>query len=193
MLWEVEIKPVQGQRDSEGNRVLAESKVLAADTISTVTSARSFLIESDATEPEIVRYATQLLGDSVVETLQVRALNGSSLSNSSDQLVNILYKPGVTDNVGSSTKDAFLRLGLDVETVATCRKYWFNQDAAASDVERVSTKVLANDAIEQVITGDLQLDSISVGSEYKFHLSHVRIREMDDAALVQLSKPVNCI
>jgi phosphoribosylformylglycinamidine synthase len=47
--------------------------------------------------------------------------------------------------------------------------------------------VLANDAIEHVITGPLQLSDLSVGSDYNFDLQTVAIRDMDDDALVRLS------
>ena len=77
---------------------------------------------------------------------------------------------------------------MAVEAVATCRKYWFDTDADRRDVELVATKLLFNDAIEHVIHGPLELDSISIGGEYKFELNTVAIRSMDDAALEELSK-----
>jgi len=39
-----------------------------------------------------------------------------------------------------------------------------------------------------VISGPLQMDRIGAGSDYRFELRHVAIREMDDDALMHLSK-----
>jgi phosphoribosylformylglycinamidine synthase II len=72
--------------------------------------------------------------------------------------------------------------------VATCRKYWVNDDASETEIDRLSARVLSNDAIEHVVTGPLKMDRISLGGEYKFELAHISIREMDDVALELLSK-----
>jgi phosphoribosylformylglycinamidine synthase len=104
------------------------------------------------------------------------------------RLLNVLFKPGVTDNVALSTQKALADLGFAVDAVATGRKYWFETDVSDGDLDRISKRVLANDAIERVIGGPLQMDQIGVGSEYKFQLRTVPIRTMDDEALMHLSK-----
>jgi phosphoribosylformylglycinamidine synthase II len=103
-------------------------------------------------------------------------------------LVNILFKPGVTDNVGQSAQAALRDLGLAVEAVATCRKYWVNADAAEADLEKLSRRVLANDAIEQVIRGALCLERLSLGSTYRFALTTIPIRGMSDSELTEQSR-----
>ncbi len=78
-------------------------------------------------------------------------------------------------------------LSLPVEQVRTIRKYWLsNVDASALD--RLCQKLLANDSIEQVVVGPLKLDRLEVGSPYAFQLVHVAIRDLDDAALMKLSR-----
>jgi phosphoribosylformylglycinamidine (FGAM) synthase PurS component len=52
MLWEVEIRPASGQVDREGERILAECSGLGLGSVSTVTAARSFLLEGDLDEAE---------------------------------------------------------------------------------------------------------------------------------------------
>ncbi|HSG72994.1 MAG TPA: AIR synthase-related protein, partial [Planctomycetaceae bacterium] len=99
----------------------------------------------------------------------------------------VLFKPGVTDNVAQSARKAMSDLGLDASAVSTCRKYWVNSSISPADLKLISTKLLSNDAIEQVLDGPLHLDSITLGNDYRFQLNHVAIREMDDAALEQLS------
>src|SRR5437763_793446 len=49
-------------------------------------------------------------------------------------------------------------------------------------------KVLANDAIEQVIDGPLTLDHLALGAPYRFELIRVPLRDLDDSALQQVSR-----
>jgi hypothetical protein len=55
-------------------------------------------------------------------------------------------------------------------------------------VTQLSKKVLANDAIEYVVTGPLQIKDLTLGSEYRFKLTTVAIRDMSDEELMVLSK-----
>ena len=50
MLWEVEIRPREGEIDRDGANVLAEAGVLGASSIRAVSAARSYLIEGDIDE-----------------------------------------------------------------------------------------------------------------------------------------------
>jgi len=189
MLWEVEIRPASGQVDREGERVLAEAGGLGLSSVKSVTAARSFLLQGDVDESVVARISRILLSDEVAESCSAKRIDsGASNGNgASGRLLNVLFKPGVTDNVGLSALKALQDLDVPVEAVATCRKYWLNGDAVDAELDRLSTRVLANDAIEHVVAGALHMDRISIGSEYAFKLTHVAIREMDDDALAKLS------
>ncbi len=186
MLWEIEIHPAESQTDREGSRLTKEASDCGASSITTVRAARSYLVEGDLIEDEVTTSAATLLADRVVERCVVHQLPANSADDNS--LINVLFKPGVTDNVGATATRALEDLGLNVERVATCRKYWINADADEEDVIRLSTKVLANDSIERVIRGSLPLTSIAVGSEYTFSLRTTPIRELSDDELSHLSK-----
>ena len=193
MLWEVEIHPIAGEVDREGQRVLAEAQAQGAASVRTIRAARSFLVEGALDEATIRTKAARLLADGVVESVRIRTLPTDAASSAHPEvgglnLVNVLLKPGVTDNVAETASKALKAQGLAVDRVAICRKYWINADASAADLQRLGRRVLSNDAIEQVISGPLTLHTIAVGSEYKYKLTVVPIRTMDDAALMKLSK-----
>ncbi len=195
MLWEVEIHPAAGESDREADRILEESRLLGTTSVTSVRTARSYLVEGALASSDVQGPVVRLLSDGVVEETVVRQLPqveaaGSSHDGQTDgdrRLLNILFKPGVTDNVGQTATEALRRLGLDVERVATCRKYWVNSDANEAEVDRLASRVLANDSIEHVLRGPLQVDSLALGSCYRFELLHVPLREMDDAGLARLS------
>ena len=201
MLWEVEISPAANEIDRDAARVVHEAQALGASTVTQARSARAFLLQATAlSEADVLRAARTLLVDPVAEISRVTRVESREPANAGDsssgtqqsslgtRLLNVLFKPGVTDNVALSTHKALVDLGFNVEAVATGRKYWFDAAASSADLDRVAKRVLANDAIERVIAGPLHMDTIGAGSEYKFALRTVAIRAMDDAALMHLSK-----
>src|SRR5262249_37835901 len=162
-------------------------------SIGEVRSARSFLIEGDLTREQAEKIAAGFLVDTVVETHEIHLLS-AAVENPKSQianpksLLNVLYKPGVTDNVADSIKAALLELGHSVSAVRSCQKYWFAPEASSADLERVAAKVLANDAIQQVIWGPLHLGNMSLGTEYRFRHVIVPIWGMSDEQLLSLSR-----
>ncbi|MFK7776959.1 MAG: phosphoribosylformylglycinamidine synthase subunit PurL [Gimesia sp.] len=189
MLCEVEIKPAENQVDREGARILKECQVLGAHSIRSVLTAHSYLLEGDLNLSDIEKIAQSLLSDPIVEMFEIRILSEQNTNSAeAEQLLNVMFKPGVTDNVANSAREAICDLGLAVENVATCRKYWINSDAKAEEADRMASKVISNDAIEQVIRGPLSMDSIKLGSEYIFELVTIPIRAMNDQQLETLSR-----
>ncbi len=191
MLWEVEIQPIGSEKDYEGQRVLASAKSQGIVGLTSVKAARTFLIQGDLSENDARRAAEQLLVDPVTEQFAVHQLpvSPSEISNlKSQMLLNVLLHPGVTDSVAENATQALNRLKLSVTNAATCRRYWIQGDLTAAQWNQLQKKVLANDAIEYVVRGPLQIKDLSVGSEYKFKLTTVAIRDMDDEALMVLSK-----
>ncbi|MEX2092285.1 MAG: phosphoribosylformylglycinamidine synthase subunit PurS, partial [Pirellulales bacterium] len=101
--------------------------------------------------------------------------------------VTVLLKPGVMDPVAQSTLAAAAALGVPLEAVSTLRKYWF-AGASEAVVKNLSERLLANDAIEQLVFGPLAMKQLDVGRAYTFELRHVPVRELGDEALVRLSR-----
>ncbi|MCH2203006.1 MAG: AIR synthase related protein, partial [Fuerstiella sp.] len=186
MLWEVEILPAVTEFDHEGQRVLDDARNLGIQGLSAVQSARSFLVQGDISESQITETAPGLLYDRVVEQMKVTALPNTSIQNNSG-CINVLLHPGVTDSIARNAADALIRRSLNVTAVATCRKYRLSGELSEGDRSQLVSRVLANDAIEYVLEGPLQLTDLSVGSRYDFQKVCVAIRDMDDSALERLS------
>ncbi len=88
------------------------------------------------------------------------------------------------DPVAMSTQAAIADFGMKADAVRTLKKYWI-ANLPEDRLPLLCTKVLANDAIEQVIIGPLTFDRLEVGSPYDFRLITVPIRSMDDESLQQ--------
>ncbi len=186
MLWEVEILPRATEVDREGLRVLDDARRQGIPGLDDVQAARSFLIQGNISESQITESAEGILYDRVVEQMQVSALPDRSAQNGKD-CINVLLHPGVTDSIADNAAQALTGRNLAVTAVVTCRKYRLSGDLAHDDRKRLVSRVLANDAVEYVLEGPLQLTDLSIGSVYDFNLQCVAIREMNDTALEGLS------
>ena len=209
MLWEIDIHPVEGQPDRAAERVAAAARDLGLAENVQVATARGFLLQgASLTRGQVDRLARDLLADVVVERAVVgrpgepqlsdfglritdRGFGGvhpgSSIRNPKATFVTVLLKPGVMDPVAQSARAAAADLGVNVEAVASFRKYWL-AGASGQEIQGVAERLLANDAIEQVVFGPLALDRLEVGETYRFELRTVPIRELDDDALMRLSR-----
>jgi phosphoribosylformylglycinamidine synthase len=96
-------------------------------------------------------------------------------------------KPGVMDPVAQSAVTAIADLGLKADAVRTLRKYWLS-GVADGPLKVICDKVLANDAIEQVVVGLLAFERLEIGSPYSFNLITIELDACDDDALVRLSR-----
>ncbi|MDR1268664.1 MAG: phosphoribosylformylglycinamidine synthase, partial [Planctomycetaceae bacterium] len=201
MLWEIDIFPAPTQPDVHGQSVARDAVDLglsdkAADI--TVTTAYGYLIQGNLNETTVHTLAEKLLADQVVECFQLSVVSVTSIAGStggnrqsddfcSQKIIYVLPKPGVTDSVAENTKKIIADFGIVTEAVRTFKKYWIS-GVGNAELELLAAKLLANDAIEQTVFGDLPFDKLDVGSSYEFKLTIIPIREMNDAELQQLSK-----
>src|SRR5215472_17415234 len=185
MLWELEIQP-KGH-DAERARFAEEYNLLTHTQRGTEWingTARGYLIEGEVSRPQAKRLADELLVDPVVETGRLGTLNEHLRP---DHLATVLLKPGVMDPAALSVVEAARGVGLAAESVRTFRRY-FGPPLPPDAQAVLFRKVLANEAIEQVVAGPLTLEHLDIGSAYQFQLVAVPLRDLDDAALEKLSR-----
>ena len=199
MLWEVDIHPAEGQPDLAGQRTAAAAEEMNLLAGMAVATARGFLIQGNGLDARAIqRVASELLADGVVEQTVVGKVGEECLSatpshiTSDDdhlptQLISVLPKPGVMDPVAQSAQDAITDQGIETTAVRTLRKYWF-ANSSRETVEMLASRILANDAIEQIVFGPLNMDQLEIGTNPDFQLQHVPLSDLDDEGLMQLSR-----
>jgi phosphoribosylformylglycinamidine synthase II len=190
MLWEIDIYPAPGQPDRLAQQVAADARDLGLARDLNVTSASGYLIQGPLDEQQIQRLADALFVDRIVERAVVARVGDEVLSRPPREaaiLAHVLPKPGVMDPVAQSARAAIADLGLSVEAVRTLRKFWL-ANFSANKLPTLASKVLANDAIEQVIVGPLKFNHLDAGSTYNFKLVEVPLCNMDDAGMEKLSR-----
>lgn len=190
MLWEVDIYPAAGQPDLDALRVASDAADLGLSPQLQVAAARGYLIQGRFDRRQIERLARELLADEVVERFVVAPAGDASLEQApggQPQVVHVLPKPGVMDPVAQSALAAIADFNLKADAVRSLRKYWFG-NLPEDKLPALCGKVLANDAIEQVVVGPLKFDRLEFGAPYQFRLVSTPIRELDDSALERLSR-----
>ena len=184
MLWHLDIEPASDQPDSTGLRVAQEAVESGLAGPWRVAASRGFLVEGALSAEELADAARKVLVDPVVEASRVEPCPAAGAA--AGTIVHVMPKPGVTDPEGESALALLRDLGYAVDGVRTIRSY--RVEGPADQLPRLIQRVLANDAVDQVVVGPLAIDRLGEGRPYEFALVEVPIRSMDDAALVKASK-----
>ncbi|MGI9429676.1 MAG: AIR synthase-related protein, partial [Bythopirellula sp.] len=195
MLWEIDLHPRAGTIDRETAEIASEAAEIGIGGPLEIRSARGFLIEGPTLDAQQVdRLANELFADLLVEQ-PTCAVVGDPQLNVPPQastavggtLLHVLPKPGVMDPVAQSAETAAKDFGLSIDAIRTLRKYWI-AGPTAEQLEQIGNRILANDAIEQIVVGPLTFDRLQLGSDYQFALKTVDLTDLDDAGLMQLSR-----
>lgn len=115
----------------------------------------------------------ELLVDLLVETSYLTRLDTEDpLAEREDytEVFTVLRKPGVMDPVSQSVLEAAADLGYPLEGVRTFRRYFAGPALTPADLDILLRKVLANDAIEQVVRGPLHVGHLTPHGEYALKL-----------------------
>jgi phosphoribosylformylglycinamidine synthase len=218
MLWEIDIHPADHpwggarQPDRTAQRVAKAARELGLAGGLQAATARGYLVQGASLDRAAVeKLASKLLTDAIVERAVIGKVGDAQLNDfglriadgglpnspnrqseirnpkSDLHCITVLLKPGVMDPVAQSALAAAADLGIRPEAFATIRKYWLG-GANSDEIKSVGVRMLANDAIEQVYFGPLALERLEVGRPYRFERRTTAIRELDDSALVRLSR-----
>ena len=198
-LWQVDIRPADGQPDSLGSAAESAGRELGISDRLEVHGIHGFLLQGSLDAANVSRMAREYLADPIAQRVETGLVGSSAFASEPAgesrtggplQCVHVLLKPGVMDPVAQSTLGMLKGLGFSVEEVRTFRKYWIREQGASDPqvILRLANRVLSNDSIEQVIHGPLKLDKLSIGSPYELQVTKVPIDRLSDTELMALSK-----
>ena len=150
----IEIGFKEGIRDALGEKIkrrIVEHLHINVDSVKTI---EVHTIEGKLTQEELEMAAAGPLSDPIIQNF---AINGG-LADRFDWLIEVGFRPGVTDNVGKTAREA-IELLLDKSSdrlsgVYTSRQYVIEGQINREDAERIASSLLANDLIERYIVVD---------------------------------------
>jgi phosphoribosylformylglycinamidine synthase len=190
MLWEVDVHLLDPAADHAARAVVAGAAELGIGGCTKGRTAAGWLIEGELTKADAERLAGTLLADPVTESFTVAEVGERALIAGPADLPTVLHvlpRAGVTDPAAQSAQEAMALLGLRPTAVRSVRKYWLPALPPA-DAQRLAWKLLASEAIHDVVIGALSLKTLSGGKPWSFEQHTIRLEGLDDAALAKLSR-----
>ena len=180
LVHRIEIHPTEHAGDPRAQTLMARARSLGYD-LEGAHSARVYLIEAPLTDTELDLIVSQLLCNPVVERAEI----GSSEPRGA--LVEIHPLPGVMDPPAQSVADAIESLIGTRPEVSTGYRYDLI-GVSDSKAQTIANRLLANPVVAGVHAVPFHPESLPKGHSHEFHLTHVNIRDLDDAGLEKLSR-----
>jgi len=144
----IEVAMQANQPDPAGEAVRLKLHEDLHVTVESVRVIDVYAIHADLSEAELEKVRTELFTDPIIQT---SALN-RSLAQNFDYVVEVGFRPGVTDNVGRSSLEGVEdTLGRDLGPDAAVFKstQYVIQGISEADCARVTKRALANELIER--------------------------------------------
>lgn len=150
MAVRIEVGFKKGIRDALGEKIkkrISDNLSLPVEAVNTI---EVYTIEGGLTKAELKQAAAGPLSDPVVQHFAVNR----PLACDFDWLIEVGFRPGVTDNVGKTAREALellLRdnIGTRKINVYTSRQYLLRGKISRTDAEKIASGLLANDLIER--------------------------------------------
>jgi len=149
MAWRILAGLKDGVRDSRGERVRRELREHLGITLASVRTIDVYTVDAGLSEAEVQAAAQGPFCDPVIQEMAVNR----PLARDFDILIEVGYRPGVTDNVGRTAKEAIQYLTgrpfADGEGVYTSVQYLLKGEVDAALAERIARDFLANALIQR--------------------------------------------
>jgi phosphoribosylformylglycinamidine synthase len=190
MLWEVDVHLKDARGDHAARAVVAGAASLGIGGCTRAATATGWLIEGQLSRAEVERAAAALLTDAVTETFTAAEAGDAALLAGPGDLPTVLHvlpRTGVTDPAAQSAHESMGLLGIRPAAMRSVRKYWL-PPLDPADAARLAWKLLASEAIHDVVIGPLSLTTLSGGRTWTFTQESIRLEGLDDAALGRLSR-----
>jgi phosphoribosylformylglycinamidine synthase II len=145
----IEIGFRKGIRDALGDKIrrrIIEHLQIAVDRVRTI---EVHTIDGDLSPVELEEVAGGPLSDPIIQDFAIN----TGMADRFDWLIEVGFRPGVTDNVGKTAKEAVeLLLGISSDRlcgVYTSRQYVIDGPISRHDAESIASNLLANELIER--------------------------------------------
>ena len=197
MAWRIVVGLKDNVRDARGERVKKEIREHLGVELLSVRTLDVYTVDAQLTEEEVAAAAAGPFSDPVIQDYAVN----KPLAHDFDVLIEVGFRPGVTDNSGRTAREAIQyitgRPFAGSEAVYTSVQYLLSGEVDVAVAERIVSGFLANGLIQRwTIVPANEFDrerglpvvvpKVDVGSH------QVKVREIDldvaDDELIQISK-----
>jgi phosphoribosylformylglycinamidine synthase II len=192
----IEVATKEGIRDPDGEATKQEIQDALGLSVESVRIIDVYTIDAKLTAEEEDRIRTELFTDPIIQ----ESSHEGPLVRDFTYLIEVGYRPGVTDSVGKTAAEAVAdTIGRHLasgESVYTSRQYAIQGDLTREQVETICGKLLANELVQRwkVVSREdvaqlehtalLGLPVVSLGEPQTVREYDLNV---DDAALMQIS------
>ena len=175
------------QHDPRSASLLADAQALRFNNLRRIECQDLYFVEGQLSQDEMQRLALTLLTDPVTQSVEAVELPSSSARIPGAMIVDVAYRPGVTDPVAGEIVRAAHELGFEgVHRAATGFRYIVeggNEVAA----HRLAQRLLANAVIQRYAVGEIE-PTFPLEAESSGQTETIPVRELTDEELLTLSK-----
>ena len=138
-------------RDASGEKTRARiASDLGIGTITSIRTATIYIINASLSSDELTALAEGPLSDPIVQDFSIN----STFCKEFDWMVEIGFRPGVTDNVGRTAREAVaISLQKDFPadfSVHTATQFFLRGSCSRKQVERIADEIIANKLIQTI-------------------------------------------
>jgi phosphoribosylformylglycinamidine synthase subunit PurSL len=182
-LYRIEVWVKEGFTDPRAEGLLKDIADLGITTVKRVRVSNVYLLEGKLADKELLSICRDLLADPIVEEYSYHDVPRPPDA----RLVEVAYNPGVMDPVEESVKKGIRDLGIGgVTAVRTAKKYLLWGDLTDATLQSISDKLLVNSVVQHVVA---RREAVALPpATYRFARQTIDLNNMDDAALMALSK-----
>ncbi|HKL48269.1 MAG TPA: phosphoribosylformylglycinamidine synthase subunit PurS, partial [Desulfuromonadales bacterium] len=149
MAWRIVVGLKDGVRDARGERIRNEIREHLGLDLESVRTIDVYTVDMDLNAEEVGAAAHGPFSDQVIQEVEINR----PLARDFDMLIEVGFRPGVTDNVGRTAREAVQYLCgrdfADEEGVYTSVQYLLKGKISPDDAERITSEFLANGLIQR--------------------------------------------
>jgi phosphoribosylformylglycinamidine synthase II len=193
---------VRSNHPAAGQSVLRGAANLGIAGVTACQVVRLYFLEHDPGDAAIARLCTLLLADPVTERWAVRrggeggkkgeGETGDAFStlqslNSSPHIIEVAFRPGVTDVSAREARRGMVEIGLAACEVATGVRYALDGDLTPDDLRKLARQQLCNTTVQHYAIGEI---AVHFGQDATAgdRVETIAVRGLNDAALLAMSK-----
>ncbi len=156
MAWRIVVGLLDGVKDARGERVRREIREHLGIEVEQVRTLNVYTVDASLSDAEIEAAAAGPFSDPVIQEYSINR----PLARDFDVLVEVGFRPGVTDNVGRTAREAIQYLAgrplAAGEAVYTSVQYLLKGNIDKQTAERIASGFLGNGLIQRwdIVTAD---------------------------------------
>ena len=183
---------VHSRNASSAEAILHGATALGIKGLRGCTVTRLYFIENDLSPAEIDRLCSMLLVDPVTEQATWHSIHADSSTNAavreqSGHLVEVTYRPGVTDIPARELARGMDEIGIVGGEVVTGTRYELEGELHDSEVRRLARQLLSNDTVQHFSLTPT-LPHFGAAAEASGQVERVELGGLTDDQLVSVSK-----